>query len=99
MRLTDLDPQFRMFRSDKGLGKTDSLAEAQGITFCCPVCPSGHWLLIWFDHKNVPAEAEPVYRWQAQGNGYDDLTLAPSINAQINDPKCWHGYVRNGEIT
>lgn len=98
MRLTDLDPQFRLWM-DKALGKIDSLANAQGITFDCPVCPSRHWILVWFKDRNVPAEAEPIARWTATGTGYDDLTLHPSINAQVSDPNCWHGWITNGEVT
>ena len=98
MRLVDKSPQFRLFRADRALGKTDFYQEAQGITFECPVCASGHWILVWFKDRNVPAEAEPVARWATNGTGYHDLTLTPSINAQVNDPKCWHGFITNGEI-
>ena len=99
MRLVDLAPQFRLYSADRALGKTDSLAEAQGITFECPVCQSGHWILVWFAGKGVPPEAEPTHRWAAGGTGYSDLTLSPSIDCTVGDPKCWHGFIQNGEVT
>lgn len=102
MRLNDLDPQFRLWRSDKGLGKTNNAAEAQGITFECPKqsnSHSAHWILVWFKDRGVPQEAEPLARWSVSGASYDDLSLSPSIDATVNDPTCWHGFITNGEIT
>lgn len=98
MRLADLDPQFRTYIEKDGhvyLGKVDTLAEAQGITFDCPRCASGHWIGIWFKDRGVPAHAEPLPRWGASGTGYHDLSISPSIDA---GPSCWHGFVTNGQI-
>ena len=99
MRLTELEPQFRTDIRKDGkifLGKVDTFAEAQGITFTCPRCANGHWIGVWFKDKGASAEAEPLHRWAATGTGYDDLTLTPSINAGSN---CWHGFITNGEVT
>lgn len=98
MRLIDLEPQFRTFIKQDGkvfLGKPQTLAEAQGITFDCPRCKSGHWIGIWFADKGAPEEAEPLPRWKVSGTGYDDLTVSPSVDA---GPDCWHGFITNGEI-
>lgn len=102
MRLVELDPQFRLWRSDKALGKTDDASQAQGITFDCPkqsATHRSHWILVWFKDREVPLEAEPLHRWTAAGTSYDDLTLTPSIDATVKDPSCWHGFITNGAIT
>jgi len=97
MRLIELDASFRRY-SATGLGKAEGFADAQGVLFECPMPDHSHMILLWFADRGVPAEAEPVARWQASGTGLDDLTLHPSVNAQVRDPTCWHGWVTNGEI-
>jgi hypothetical protein len=36
-------------------------------------------------------------RWSVSGSSLEDLTISPSI--AVGDPECWHGFIRNGEIT
>lgn len=40
----------------------------------------------------------PRPRWLMAGTGISDLDLSPSV-AVGKDPECWHGYIRNGEVT
>lgn len=98
MKLTELDPSFRLYR-DNALGKSDTFIEAQGILFDCPVCKDGHKILVWFDGRNVPPQAEPSPRWRASGTGLTDLTIQPSINCNTDTNNCWHGFITNGEVT
>lgn len=84
----------------------DSLADAQGVYFLCPLCKQidrqdkgVHMVLCWFADRGVPDDAYPLPgRWQVSGNGYDDLTLSPS--AHLTGPGCgWHGWVKGGDAT
>jgi hypothetical protein len=36
-------------------------------------------------------------RWVVNGSGLHDLTVTPSI--AVGNPECWHGFIRNGEVT
>ena len=111
----DKDEQFAEGRSVPAeyLRHVDSLAEAQGIQFLCPVCfaknagPIGtHPIEISFAGKGVAdhqgsrnREGKPS-RWSASGSGYNDLTTTPSILIDPSLPGCagWHGFITNGEI-
>lgn len=80
--------------------KADTIAEAQGIVFQCPVCKTtnGHYINVTFRDRGVPdhlgshnRENKPS-RWAVSGTSFEDLTLHPSV-----DVGCWHGWVTNGE--
>lgn len=81
----------------------ENLMQADGIIFLCPTCfkkNSGRLgtesVLIWFANRpNVPPLMTPAPRWNATGNGFDNLTLSPSINVENEH---WHGWIQNGEI-
>lgn len=87
----------------------DSLIEAQGIWFNCPLCtarnggPVGtHGVICFFPDRGVPDDiglnndGKPV-RWTASGSTFADLTLRPSTLIQGG---CgWHGFVTTGEVT
>lgn len=36
-------------------------------------------------------------RWTMSGTSLEDLTLHPSVD--VGTPSCWHGWIRNGEVT
>jgi hypothetical protein len=87
LKLTDLDAQFLRYehRAD---GHTyhhhvDTLAEAHGVMFLCPLCfkanggPIGtHSVLCWSRSAGTPELAQPgPGRWQMVGTGLHDLTL------------------------
>lgn len=86
-----------------------------GVSFLCPVHgnngPKGMacHLGVWFEnpidggprHAGEPYKPRPgqetgygVY-WTRTGDTFDALTLDASIDA----PGHWHGFIRNGEVT
>jgi hypothetical protein len=90
-----------------------TIAEAQGITFLCPVCfsrnsgPIGtHAVICWSRSRGVPDEASPgPGRWSLEGTGYHDLTLngdppGGARSVLLTGEGCgWHGFVTAGEVT
>jgi hypothetical protein len=85
----------------------DTLAEAEGVWFLCPLCfvnhggPQGtHAVCCWFVGK-VPDDLDPKPgRWTPQGTGLHDLTFVPSEgrtqSVALTGGCSWHGYVVNG---
>lgn len=107
MKLTSQEPQFiRYGRNDAGNEKwthVDTLAEAQGIYFTCPVCDDGHAVAVTFADRGVPddlgsSNGERPTRWQVSGTGYADLTLNPSIDLTKRANCTWHGWIREGKV-
>lgn len=93
LRLAELDPTFFVYRLDPEddatyLTPVNAIADAVGVQFDCP-CGDGHRLLIPFKGRMPDGKG-----WAVTGTNFDNLTLQPSVDA-----KCWHGWVRNGEIT
>ena len=90
MKLTDLSARFLKFISLREYKMVDSLAEADGVMFQCPLCAQGkpveeedgrrfvrgaHSVICWFVGR-VPDEATPKPgRWNPQGTGLHDLTF------------------------
>jgi hypothetical protein len=50
------------------------------------------------DHGPVSRDGKTHPRWTVSGTGLHDLTVTPSIAVGKN-PECWHGFIRNGEVT
>lgn len=104
MRLVDLEPQFVRYVDAKRYDYVDSLSEADGVQFLCPLHfernggPIGtHSVLYWFVDRVPDGTTPGPGRWIANGSAYDDLTLSPSINLPGED--CgWHGFVRDGTV-
>lgn len=103
-RLTDLDPEWVAdYDPGDGSHRRDAaltVETAQGILFECPLC-GHHSVLAWFRDRGVPDDAEPgPGRWTPSGSGFADLSLAPSINLDVEpDAACkWHGWVLNGDV-
>lgn len=59
--------------------------DVPGVSFDCPHC-------------RVERIAVPFNdgRWTRSGEGFEDLTIFPSINLEPGHP--WHGWVQNGEV-
>lgn len=82
----------------------DTLAEAHGIRFLCPICveTSGHGVVCWFEGK-VPDGVTPgPGRWTPKGTGIDDLSFVPgrqSHSVQLLGGCRWHGHVIDGHAT
>lgn len=114
MRLTELEPQFVQHVED-ARGRlerhVDTLADAHGILFLCPVCftanagPVGtHAVLVTFAGRGVPDhlgshndKGKPS-RWSVEGTGLSDLTTRPSIHLK-GAPCNWHGYITAGDVS
>ncbi len=99
--LRDLTPVFVRSIGETTMQEVDSFSEAEGVRFSCPKCyiEAGrllvgvHSVLCW--GPNAPQAMLPgPARWTFYGTGFDDLTLAPSI--QITSGCMWHGFVQNG---
>ena len=106
MRLAELNPRFLKVVTDKEFHRIDTVAEADGILFLCPVCfqknggsVGTHSVICWSPKigQNVPPTPG---RWNLVGSGYDDLTLvAGSSSVALTGDGCKaHFFIRNGEI-
>ena len=98
-------PTERVFKRVDYLVDVDRIAEADGVTFLCPVCfvanggsVGTHSVCCW--RPRVPQTVKPVPgRWEFQGTGIDDLTLvAGSSSVLLQGPCGAHFFVRNGAI-
>ena len=91
------------------LQHVDTIDEAHGIWFLCPLCfaaNSGrigtHMVMCGFAGR-APAgtmsknSAGADSRWEVSGTGYHDLTLKPSVHLDGEGGCGWHGFVTNGE--
>ena len=115
MRLLDLQPSFHgaPYINERGNEihpYAETLAEAAGVIFLCPVCfeknkgPVGtHAILCW--NGTVPEEFSPgPGRWDMQGTGFEDLTLvgangkSDSVQLTSKGGCQAHFHVRNGMI-
>jgi hypothetical protein len=89
------------------LHRVETLAEADGLSFLCPMCFAAnggragtHSIIVAFRGKAVPealflGSNGVAARWDAAGNGLDDLSLKPSI--LLYGGCKWHGFVTNGD--
>jgi hypothetical protein len=106
VKLTDLNPQFIKIVSTSEYHNVDSIKDADGIMFLCPMCfeknkgPVGtHSIICWQPHVSQDFTPKPG-RWEFQGTGYDDLTLvAGSSSILLQGEGCGaHFFIQNGEI-
>jgi len=98
MKLVDRDPRWIAEAGRHGMG----------VSFDCPcskclASDNRERLAVWFANPvdggaaHVRTDPGPAYPlWQRTGETFEDLTLAPSIDASHFGH--WHGHVRNGEI-
>lgn len=105
-KLPDGSTQWGGFDVDC-LARVETLAEAQGIWFNCPIHHAQGKLcgiVIWFEGRGVPDHmgfdsTGKKVRWTVVGGtGLHDLQLSPSIltNFGIDEnkqPVIWHGFV------
>jgi hypothetical protein len=101
MRLTELEPRWVASNWDSALGGIKF-----GITFLCPHCRTQR-LAVCFDppigrdeRLQLNAWADPranaKHVWKREGDTFDTLTLAPSVDASSSGH--WHGFITNGAI-
>lgn len=112
MKLIDLRPVLLRYVGDGVSQRVETLAEAQGVRFLCPLCfeknggPVGtHSVLCWSRSRGTPDEVTPgPGRWALEGTGLDDLSLNAdppnTARSVLLTSGCgWHGFITNGEIT
>ena len=113
LRFTDLQPQFMGFPIENRLPHVESIEEARGVMFLCPVCfvknlgPRGtHSVICWA--PDVPQNFEPKPgRWSLHGIGLENLTLKGSTSDSVHLKKGdWvvqgcnaHFFVTDGMVT
>lgn len=108
MKLTQLEAQFiRVTVPGVEVKHVDTLAEAQGLRFLCPVCVRAqsthsrmgvHSVRVWFRDRGVSDKEYPSPgRWHVEGTGLHDLTLHASV--QLLSGCKWHGFIKNGEVS
>ncbi|HYM68827.1 MAG TPA: DUF6527 family protein [bacterium] len=113
-RLDDpyFEAEFLTETTARGHRKIDTLAGADGIFFWCPCGYAKrpevtHGVIVSFSNPIGAPVAPPdagsrsrgggPSRWTMSGTGLADLTLSPSVD--VGTPSCWHGWIKNGEIT
>lgn len=90
-------------------GKVETIAEAQGVRFLCPLCfeknggeVGTHSVICWSRSRGTPEEAQPgPGRWRMDGTSLDDLTLnadppSDKRSVQLNGGCAWHGFITKG---
>jgi len=104
MRLRDLPEAALVHATDVGWAPVDTVDGANAVLFDCPC--GQHVNLIAFEPTiNAPLSPSGLSsnggRWKREsGTTLGDLTLAPSIAVKsAPGVECWHGYIRNGEVT
>lgn len=97
MRLSELSPRWYAVDGVRA-----------GLSFRCPHCPeSGYRLAVAVSGAGCSMDPEPdnprqeaasSHVWTATaGDGFDDLSLTPSIDASAFGH--WHGHITDGAIT
>lgn len=114
LMLSELDPQFvRHEKREDGEYQVivDTIEEAQGLRFLCPVCyvTNGgaigtHSVVCWSVSRGVPDYISPgPGRWRITGTGLADVSLMEepqrSRSVQLISGCCWHGFVTDGVVT
>ena len=109
--LVDLEPEWLFSTGDPSFyRRVDSLEEANGIFFLCPLCfernghnrVGVHGVICW--GCDVPQRVAPrPGRWRLQGTGFHDLSLqscpGKSRSVLLLDGCRWHGFVTDGWVT
>lgn len=108
MRLRELEAQLYRFGdripSGYALHRVGELVDAQAVKFMCPKCfeanegaEGTHSILVSFEGRGVPADADYNPRWAVSGTSLDDLALHPSV--LLRSGCGWHGWVKNGDAS
>lgn len=113
-RLSACDPRLHRYETRDGqefLVNVNTIMEAQGIEFDCPLClathPDGigvHGVIVTFANRGVANhqgshndEGLPS-RWNVDGTDIENLSLTPSIF--LKGKGCgWHGWITNGQTS
>jgi hypothetical protein len=106
VKLLELEPRLLKITAEDSWHEVESIAEADGICFLCPVCfvqnkgnVGTHSIICWKPH--VPQMQTPgPGRWELIGTSLADVTFrAGSSSVFLTTAPCKaHFFVRNGEI-
>lgn len=105
MKLIDLDGHFlKVISPGREYLRVDSLTEADGVCFQCPLCAQGkeqgeedgrrfvrgaHYVICWFVGKVSDDENPKPGRWNPSGSGLDDLTfIGPGATSVLLTSGC-----------
>lgn len=100
MRLADLDPRWAVDKAIVigGVARVYPDRDGMAISFDCPCCRKER-LAVWFANPidGLPPTDDAGGRlWERHGDSFENLTLAPSIDASAFGH--WHGFIVNGEV-
>jgi hypothetical protein len=103
MKLLDLNPSFIRYDDRGSWVVVNSIQEAQGISFDCPVCRN-HGVSVSFVDDTLPSRygtyekktGKPM-RWKVTGTGLHDMTIIGEVDVE-HVKHCWHGHIRNGQV-
>jgi hypothetical protein len=109
MKLSELQPKFLKVETDVLRRYVDTIQEADGIIFLCPVCwkknkgPVGTESIICWK-PSVPQTVGPKGgRWNLVGTGFHDLSLVAGSSSILirnaDKSEHWHGLIKNGEVS
>lgn len=106
MLLQDLNPQFLKIKDERTFQHVDTVAEADGMAYLCPVCfrnngnssKGTHSVISWQPH--VPANMEPgPGRWNFVGTGFNDLSFVNGSSSIALTGGCnAHFFITQGKI-
>jgi hypothetical protein len=107
MKLSELEPTFLKAKTPTEYEIIDSLSEADGVSFLCPVCfiknkgsRGTHSIVCWRPHVSLDYSPRPG-RWQFVGTSLADLSLDNSPNASsvfLTGGCMAHFSIKKGEI-
>lgn len=103
-RLRDIPDASFVLATETHFKRVDTADGANALWFECP-CGSGHVICVAFEPTiNAPLSPGGLSRnggrWRREsGTTLDDLTLSPPIAISGPGGECWHGFVRNGQVT
>lgn len=102
MRLRDLDPHFMRSVDDRTSQIVETIDQAHGLRFECPVCGE-HGIICWSRTAGTPDDRDPgPGRWRLVGTSLDDLSLMEEPGASrsvlLTGGCKAHFFVTNGEI-
>lgn len=106
--LVQLEAKFIRL-TENGHREVETIEEAQGIRFLCPVCfdrnrgPVGtHIVICWSRSRGVPDHVRPgPGRWTLHGTGIGDLHLegdpvGGARSVELKGGCAWHGFINHG---
>jgi hypothetical protein len=105
LTLLELEPHFLKRHDDRSWSRIESIDDADGLLFLCPVCflknhgsVGTHSIICWQPH--VPQTTKPVPgRWTFKGTSLQDLSLVAKSSSIALQGGCQaHFFIQKGQI-